>query len=76
MPYIWLKEDELQAVRAVLDSQSRIGQPLDWAAYDRGIARIKTGRTHRVLSARRSRKSPARSRRRRVSPRPMAGGRS
>ena len=51
MPYIWLENDELRAVRAVIDWRSRIGQPLDWAAYDRGMARLATGPTHHVLPA-------------------------
>jgi hypothetical protein len=49
MPYIWLENDELRAVRAVIDWRSRIGQPLDWAAYDRGMARLATGPTQHVL---------------------------
>ena len=51
MPYIWLEEDELQAVRAVISWRLRIGQPLDWAAYDRGMARLATAPTERVLPA-------------------------
>jgi hypothetical protein len=49
MPYIWLEVDELLALRAVIDSRTHIGQPLDWAAYDRGMARLATGQTFHVL---------------------------
>ena len=51
MPYIWLEVDELRAVRAVIDWRARIGQPLDWAAYDRGMARLATGQAFQVLPA-------------------------
>jgi hypothetical protein len=40
-----------QQLTPLIDWRSRIGQPLDWAAYDRGMARLATGPTQHVLPA-------------------------
>lgn len=40
MPYVWLESDELKALQDVFDWKQRIGQPLDWAAFDRAKVRI------------------------------------
>jgi hypothetical protein len=43
MPYIWLEPDEMKALRDVYDWRRRIGQPLDWDAFDRAMARLING---------------------------------
>jgi len=47
MPHVWLEPDELKAMQDVFDWMNRIGQPLDWAAFDRAKARILN---HRMKS--------------------------
>ena len=45
MPYIWLENDELRAVRAVIDWRSRIGQPrAEVVAHPRRRRREDTAR--------------------------------
>lgn len=40
MPFLWLESDELKALQDVFDWKRRIGQPLDWAAFERAKSRI------------------------------------